>query len=72
MFDEGNSKNTYGSGCFLLVNTGKKPIITEKGLLTTVNYKLGKDADTYYAFEGAVESGGNTSINPINIKLNLY
>lgn len=58
VFEEGNSKNTYGTGCFFQVNTGKKPIFTDKGLLTTVLYKLGKKADTYYAFEGAVESGG--------------
>jgi len=41
MFDEGSSKNTYGTGCFFLVNTGTKIVNNDGGLLTTVLYKLG-------------------------------
>ncbi|KAK3097375.1 hypothetical protein FSP39_009101, partial [Pinctada imbricata] len=57
-FNPGQAKNTYGTGCFLLMNTGTKPVDSEKGLLTTVGYKLGKDAPTVYALEGAVAIAG--------------
>ena len=40
----GTAKNTYGTGCFLLQNTGEKPVQSQCGLLTTVAYQLGKDA----------------------------
>ncbi|XP_041940253.1 glycerol kinase-like isoform X2 [Alosa sapidissima] len=55
---EGQAKNTYGTGCFLLKNTGKKPVMSEHGLLTTVAYKLGRDQPAYYALEGSVAIAG--------------
>uniref|UniRef100_A0A672IW90 Probable glycerol kinase n=1 Tax=Salarias fasciatus TaxID=181472 RepID=A0A672IW90_SALFA len=51
---EGQAKNTYGTGCFLLRNTGTKPVMSDHGLLTTVAYKLGKDAPACYALEVCV------------------
>ncbi|XP_008327167.1 glycerol kinase-like [Cynoglossus semilaevis] len=57
-FKEGQAKNTYGTGCFLLRNTGTKPVLSEHGLLTTVAYKLGKDQPACYALEGSVAIAG--------------
>uniref|UniRef100_A0A4W3GPM1 glycerol kinase n=1 Tax=Callorhinchus milii TaxID=7868 RepID=A0A4W3GPM1_CALMI len=57
-FSPGQSKNTYGTGCFLLCNTGKKPIISKHGLLTTVAYQMGKKEPVFYALEGSVAIGG--------------
>ncbi|XP_038125201.1 glycerol kinase-like isoform X1 [Cyprinodon tularosa] len=57
-FQEGQAKNTYGTGCFLLLNTGTKPVISDHGLLTTVAYKLGKDKAACYALEGSVAIAG--------------
>ena len=54
---EGMSKITYGTGLFLLYNIGNKPIISEKGLITTVGYTIGKK--TAYAFEGSVFNAGS-------------
>lgn len=51
-------KNTYGTGCFLLVNTGSEIVPSAAGLLTTVGFKLGPDADTSYALEGAIAVAG--------------
>uniref|UniRef100_A0A3Q2D949 glycerol kinase n=1 Tax=Cyprinodon variegatus TaxID=28743 RepID=A0A3Q2D949_CYPVA len=48
----------YGTGCFLLLNTGTKPVISDHGLLTTVAYKLGKDKAACYALEGSVAIAG--------------
>ncbi|MDB6097407.1 MAG: glpK, partial [Gammaproteobacteria bacterium] len=42
-FKPGESKNTYGTGCFLLMNTGEKPIASAAGLITTVAYKIAKE-----------------------------
>ena len=56
-FDEGDAKNTYGTGCFLLVNTGRHPIQSTSGLLTTVAYRFG-DAPACYALEGSVAVTG--------------
>ncbi|CAO2623862.1 Glycerol kinase [Lemmus lemmus] len=50
-FQDGQAKNTYGTGCFLLCNTGHKCVFSEHGLLTTVAYKLGRDKPVYYALE---------------------
>uniref|UniRef100_F6UEE0 glycerol kinase n=1 Tax=Equus caballus TaxID=9796 RepID=F6UEE0_HORSE len=50
-FQEGQAKNTYGTGCFLLCNTGRKCVFSEHGLLTTVAYKLGRDKPVCYALE---------------------
>ncbi|XP_077392459.1 glycerol kinase-like isoform X1 [Festucalex cinctus] len=57
-FKDGQTKNTYGTGCFMLRNTGNKPVMSEHGLLTTVAYKLGKDQPTCYALEGSVAIAG--------------
>lgn len=57
-FEKGQAKNTYGTGCFLLTNTGTEPVISKHGLLTTLGYKLGKNAPTYYALEGSVAIAG--------------
>jgi glycerol kinase len=56
-FQPGQAKNTYGTGCFLLLNTGKKPVQSHHGLLTTVAYKLG-DAPAHYALEGSIAVTG--------------
>ena len=40
-FSPGEAKNTYGTGCFMLMNTGEKPVISSNGLLTTLGYKIG-------------------------------
>jgi glycerol kinase len=53
----GEAKNTYGTGCFLLMNTGQKPVISECGLLTTVAYKFGDDP-AHYALEGSIAITG--------------
>ena len=55
-FKEGECKNTYGTGCFMLMNTGAKPILSNKGLLTTIAWTL--DGKTTYALEGSVFVGG--------------
>nr|XP_030735804.1 glycerol kinase-like [Globicephala melas] len=57
-FQDGQAKNTYGTGCFLLCNTGHKCIFSEHGLLTTVAYKLGRDKPVHYALEGSVAIAG--------------
>jgi len=56
-FKIGEAKNTYGTGCFLLINTGEKPVPSKHGLLTTVAYKLG-NAPARYALEGSVAIAG--------------
>jgi len=56
-FNAGQGKNTYGTGCFLLMNTGTKPIPSKFGLLTTVAYQLG-DEPVHYALEGSVAITG--------------
>lgn len=48
----GDAKNTYGTGTFMLCNTGDKPIISKSGLLTTVAFQLGENAPVCYALEG--------------------
>jgi glycerol kinase len=55
-FEPGSAKNTYGTGCFLLLNTGEKPFPPAEGLLTTIAWKIG--SKTTYAVEGAVFIGG--------------
>ncbi|HZD31519.1 MAG TPA: FGGY family carbohydrate kinase, partial [Candidatus Angelobacter sp.] len=56
-FQPGQAKNTYGTGCFLLLNTGEKPVQSRFGLLTTVAYKFGKQP-VCYALEGSVAITG--------------
>lgn len=51
-FAEGEAKSTYGTGCFLLLNTGEKPVFSDNGLLTTVAWGL--DGKVNYALEGSV------------------
>ena len=53
----GEAKNTYGTGCFMLMNTGEKPFPSQRGLLTTLGYKLG-DAPAVYALEGSISIAG--------------
>ncbi|MCL9774763.1 glycerol kinase GlpK [Vibrio methylphosphonaticus] len=57
-FKKGMVKNTYGTGCFLLMNTGDTPMLSKHGLLTTIGYQVG-DRVTY-ALEGSVFMGGAT------------
>jgi glycerol kinase len=56
-FQQGEVKNTYGTGCFLLMNTGERLVQSAYGLLTTVAYKFGK-APARYALEGSVAISG--------------
>lgn len=53
----GSVKNTYGTGCFLLMNTGEKPIISKNNLLTTVAWKIGETVN--YALEGSIFVAGS-------------
>ncbi len=55
-FEAGSAKNTYGTGCFMLLNTGTKPVPSEKGLLTTIAWQIG--GVTTYALEGSVFVAG--------------
>ena len=56
-FEQGEAKNTYGTGCFFLLNTGNKFLFSEHGLLTTVGYKIGKNKPCY-ALEGSIAYAG--------------
>lgn len=53
----GDAKNTYGTGCFLLMNTGATPHVSTRGLLTTLAYKLGEEKPAY-ALEGSIAIAG--------------
>lgn len=55
-FQAGEAKNTYGTGCFLLMNTGEKPVFSEHGLVTTIAW--GIDDKVYYALEGSIFVAG--------------
>ncbi len=55
-FDKGDAKNTYGTGCFLLMNTGKRPIFSDNGLVTTIAWGL--DGKVTYALEGSIFVAG--------------
>ncbi len=55
-FEKGQAKNTYGTGCFLLMNTGETPCVSENGLLTTI--AIGLNGKVQYALEGSVFVGG--------------
>lgn len=55
-FQAGSTKNTYGTGCFILQNTGIKPVVSEHRLLTTVGWQI--NGATEYALEGSVFIGG--------------
>lgn len=55
-FDAGAAKNTYGTGCFMLMNTGTQPVASKSGLLTTVAWRIGEQ--TVYALEGSIFIAG--------------
>ena len=55
--EPGSVKNTYGTGCFLLMNTGEKPILSKNNLLTTIAWKIGDKVN--YALEGSIFVGGS-------------
>ena len=55
-FAEGEAKNTYGTGCFLLMNTGEKPVFSKNGLVTTIAW--GIDGKVNYALEGSIFVAG--------------
>ncbi len=55
-FEPGTAKNTYGTGCFLLLNTGRSAVASSRGLLTTVAWQIG--SETVYALEGSVFIAG--------------
>ena len=56
-FEKGMAKNTYGTGCFMLMNTGEKPVKSEKGLLTTLAWGLNGKVE--YALEGSIFVAGS-------------
>jgi glycerol kinase len=56
-FGTGEAKNTYGTGCFMLMNTGTEPVPSKSGLLTTLGYKMG-DAKAVYCLEGSIAITG--------------
>ena len=55
-YEPGTVKNTYGTGCFMLMNTGKKPVLSKNGLLTTIAWKINGKIE--YALEGSVFTAG--------------
>ncbi|MCL2784994.1 MAG: glycerol kinase GlpK [Propionibacteriaceae bacterium] len=57
-FDIGKAKNTYGTGCFMLMNTGQTPVFSKNGLLTTLCYQIG-DQKPVYALEGSIAVTGS-------------
>ena len=57
-FNKGQAKNTYGTGCFMLMNTGTTPVPSKNGLLTTVCYQIG-DQPAVYALEGSIAVAGS-------------
>jgi glycerol kinase len=56
-FNPGEAKNTYGTGCFLLLNTGTSPILSKNGMLTTLGYKIGNQP-AVYCLEGSIAIAG--------------
>ena len=56
-YEKGSVKNTYGTGAFIVMNTGLKPTLSDNGLLTTIAYGL--DGKTYYALEGSIFVAGS-------------
>lgn len=57
-FHAGEMKNTYGTGCFILMNTGNTIVNSKNGLVTTVAYQIGNKGDVMYALEGSVTIAG--------------
>ena len=56
-FDKGMAKNTYGTGCFVLMNTGDKPVFSDRGLITTIGWCV--NGETTYALEGSAFNAGS-------------
>ena len=56
-YDSGEAKNTYGTGCFMLLNTGTSPVPSKSGLLTTLGYKIGNEP-AVYCLEGSIAITG--------------
>lgn len=56
-FEKGMAKNTYGTGCFVLMNTGEEPVMSKNGLLTTIAWRIG--GETTYALEGSAFNAGS-------------
>ncbi|XP_017057935.2 glycerol kinase 2 [Drosophila ficusphila] len=67
---KGQAKGTYGTGCFLLYNTGNSIVHSQHGLLTTVGYQLGRKAAPFYALEGSVSIAG-AAFNWLRDNINL-
>lgn len=67
-FEPGNAKNTYGTGCFMLMNIGQESICSKNGLLTTIGWKIGDQL--HYVLEGSVFSAGSI-IQWLRDELNL-
>ena len=57
-FNKGDAKNTYGTGNFLLYNTGTEMVLSKNGMLTTVAYKFGPEQPTHFAIEGSIATTG--------------
>jgi glycerol kinase len=57
-FTPGSVKNTYGTGCFMLMNVGERAVASSGGLLTTIGWKVGEQGSTVYALEGSVFIAG--------------
>ncbi|KAJ8291827.1 Glycerol kinase [Rhodotorula toruloides] len=57
---KGDAKQTYGTGCFMLYNTGTDIVKSTHGLVTTVAYKMGKEGPLHYALEGSIAVGGSS------------
>ncbi|KAI8370512.1 uncharacterized protein BYT42DRAFT_502526 [Radiomyces spectabilis] len=68
-FRKGDAKSTYGTGCFMLFNTGSSPVLSKNGLLTSVAYRFGDD-EPAYCLEGSVAVAGS-SINWLRDNLGL-
>lgn len=68
---KGQAKATYGTGCFLLYNTGTSIVTSSHGLLTTLAYQLGRDANPVYALEGSVAVAG-VALKWLRDNLNLF
>jgi glycerol kinase len=56
-YSSGEAKNTYGTGCFMLMNTGEKPVVSQYGLLTTLGYRIG-ELPAVYCLEGSIAITG--------------
>ncbi len=56
---KGEAKNTYGTGAFVLFNTGNEVVRSHEGLISTIGYKLGKEGKATYALEGSIAVAGS-------------